>query len=261
MPYNKTKWSKQYFGTVLSFEHPENQEKIAFSKFAECYTSHYTAGLDFKSIIKELSGDWYGRKKVMSGQPTTSQYSNKIAHLYNTISPHFEPKFGMKNIFEKTASLKYTAISGKASESQKNIRGTTISSKTTSGKEKSKIMLANVSANDAQFHEEKSKTTRAPVHVKKAYSSNEKKINAVVETKPLMVSSISMEFTPVVTETTQVVRSLVENEYKREVMKKIQNDDTVKAEVRKSILAKLDKTNLLALCKNNIEKYEKDKVA
>lgn len=61
MPYNKTKWSQQYFGKVLSFEHPENQEKIAFSKFAECYTSHYAAGLSFKSIIKELSGDWYGR--------------------------------------------------------------------------------------------------------------------------------------------------------------------------------------------------------
>lgn len=45
----------------MSFEHPENQEKIAFSKFAECYTSHYAAGLSFKSIIKELSGDWYGR--------------------------------------------------------------------------------------------------------------------------------------------------------------------------------------------------------
>ncbi|EKD44475.1 MAG: hypothetical protein ACD_71C00124G0002 [uncultured bacterium (gcode 4)] len=261
MPYNKTKWSQQYFGKVLSFEHPENQEKIAFSKFAECYTSHYAAGLSFTSIIKELSGDWYGRWKVMPGQPTTSQYSNKITYLYNQISPHFEPKFGMKDVFGKTASLTYNPIIEGASVSHKNIKGTTPSVKAALSKENPKILLATVSANDARFHEEKPKIRKVLASVNDVRSSNEKKIHAILQIKSPAVSSQSIAFTPVASETTQVVQSLVETEYREEVMEKIQNDTTIKPEVRKSILAKLHKTNLLTLCKNNIEKYEADKMA
>lgn len=197
----------------------------------------------------------------MQGQPTTSQYSNKITYLYNQISPHFEPKFGMKDVFGKTASLTYNPIIKGASVSHKNIKGTTPSVKIALSKESPKILLATVSANDAQFHEEKPKITKVLASVNDVRSSNEKKINAILQTNAPVVSSQSIVFTPVAGETTQVAQSLVETEYREEVMEKIQNDATIKPEVRKSILAKLHKTNLLALCKNNIEKYEADKMA
>ncbi len=64
MPVNIQNWSIEYFGTVLDFS-PENQEKIAFSKFAEYFAAHHKAGLSFESIQREMAGDWYGRLKPM----------------------------------------------------------------------------------------------------------------------------------------------------------------------------------------------------
>lgn len=118
-------------------------------------------------------------------------------------------------------------------------------------------MLTTVSANDARFDEAKEET---PVRL--ASVDGRKTEEKVLYTEKSSTSAPPqyIEFIPVADDVENVIQSR-EQEYKMEVMERIQNDTTTKEDVRKRVLAVLaETTSLHTLCRNNIKKYEADKL-
>lgn len=110
-------------------------------------------------------------------------------------------------------------------------------------------MLTTVSANDAQFDEE---STSIPAKIP-SYEDKQDNTKAEHSSPPEMI-----EFIPVVNKVESVVHSL-EQEHKMEVMNRVQNDVTIREDIRKSVLAKLEKvTDFSAYYRQNINHYEKE---
>lgn len=228
MEQNKRAWSREYFGKVLPFT-PENQDKIAFAKFAERFASYSSAGLDLPVIVKEIAADWYGRGRAMPGQPTTSQYSDAISNLYERISYNFSPVF---SVAKKYHSQEYASVTKKIPSSHEERKKTIASARTSPVKEKPKTMVSVIAANDTQFEEQKPKIVLASLHgvrLQEGSSDN----NTGTETRSAPVHEI--ELIPVAGEVKNVVRSILEEKQRKGTIGTIQ-DQTLGKEYKTKLM-------------------------
>lgn len=153
--------------------------------------------------------------------------------------------------YVKATSQKYDTTAGDTSPvSYANKKIATASVRTHSDERKPKIMVSAVAANDAQFNEKKPKIVLASLYGTQLDREGSDTIE--MEISP---SSPMMELIPV--GEVQNVAQLFEKEHKAEVMDKLRNDTTIREDVRRSVLAKLEKvTDFSAYYQQNITHYE-----
>lgn len=154
------------------------------------------------------------------------------------------------NTYAQATTLDYNTVTYKTPViEEKKQEAPVITASTPTRKETPKTMVATVSANDDVFDKAENKLAVVTIDGVQVKSIEPETIE-MRTTLPETIELVS------VGQVTNVIET-IEQEHKVEVMDKLRNDKTIREDVRKSVLAKLEKvTDFAAYYRQNIKHYE-----